>query len=283
MGTILSPGFPDFYPNSLNCTWTIEVSHGKGVHLVFHTFHLEENHDYLSITEDGNFQVPVARLTGSVLPPSVKAGLYGNFSAQLQFISDFSMSYEGFNITFSEYDLEPCEGPGVPASSRRMGLSFQVGDSLNFSCFPGYRLEGESKITCLGGGRRVWSNTLPRCIAECGASSLGPEGVLLSPNFPSNYNNNHECIYRITTEKGKGIRLKTESFSLQDGDYLKSHTSDACVQTRRESDKRSSRLDRRRARSADLEKIRRSQLMVVDDHWMTEYMRCFSARLRHGW
>ncbi|CAG5854549.1 unnamed protein product [Menidia menidia] len=157
-GTILSPGFPDFYPNSLNCTWTIEVSHGKGVHLVFHTFHLEGNHDYLSITEDGNFQVPVARLTGSVLPPSVKAGLYGNFSAQLRFISDFSMSYEGFNITFS---------------------------------------------------------------AECGASTLGPEGVLLSPNFPSNYDNNHECIYRIMTEKGKGISLKAESFLLQDGDYLK--------------------------------------------------------------
>lgn len=60
--------------------------------------------------------------------------------------------------------------------------------------------------------------------AECGASSLGPEGVLLSPNFPSNYDNNHECIYRITTEKGKGIRLKAESFSLQDGDYLKVRT-----------------------------------------------------------
>ncbi|XP_030598144.1 centriole, cilia and spindle-associated protein isoform X2 [Archocentrus centrarchus] len=59
-----------------------------------------------------------------------------------------------------------------------------------------------------------------------------------------------------------------------------SHTSDACVQTRRESDKRISKLDRRRARSADLEKIRRSQLTVVDDRWMTEYMRCFSARLR---
>ncbi|XP_035515239.1 centriole, cilia and spindle-associated protein [Morone saxatilis] len=58
-----------------------------------------------------------------------------------------------------------------------------------------------------------------------------------------------------------------------------SNTSDACVQTRRESDKRSSNLDRRRARSADLEKMR-SQLAVVDDRWMTEYMRCFSARLR---
>lgn len=68
-------------------------------------------------------------------------------------------------------------------------------------------------------------------VAECGASSVGPEGVLLSPNFPSNYDNNHECIYRVTTEKGKGIRLKAESFSLQDGDYLKvyahSHTQQA--------------------------------------------------------
>lgn len=73
---------------------------------MFHTFHLEENHDYLSITEDGNFQVPVVRLTGSVLPPSVKAGLFGNFTTQLRFISDFSMSYEGFNITFSGKDRE---------------------------------------------------------------------------------------------------------------------------------------------------------------------------------
>uniref|UniRef100_A0AAV2LT87 CUB and Sushi multiple domains 1 n=1 Tax=Knipowitschia caucasica TaxID=637954 RepID=A0AAV2LT87_KNICA len=220
-GTILSPGFPDFYPNSLNCTWTIEVSHGKGVHLVFHTFHLEENHDYLSISEDESFLVPVARLTGSVLPPSVKAGLFGNLTTQLRFISDFSMSYEGFNITFSEYDLEPCEDPGVPAFSRRMGFQFRVGDSLAFSCFQGYRLEGDSTIFCLGGGRRVWSNALPRCIAECGASSVGLEGVLLSPNFPSNYDNNHECIYRVTTEKGKGIRLRAESFLLQTGDYLK--------------------------------------------------------------
>ncbi|XP_037546550.1 centriole, cilia and spindle-associated protein [Nematolebias whitei] len=61
---------------------------------------------------------------------------------------------------------------------------------------------------------------------------------------------------------------------------MESNTSDACVQTRRDSDKRKSNPDRRRARSADLEKMRRAQLTVVDDRWMTEYMRCFSARLR---
>ncbi|EDM08947.1 rCG43134 [Rattus norvegicus] len=201
-GTVLSPGFPDFYPNSLNCTWTIEVSHGKGktkgVQMNFHTFHLESSHDYLLITEDGSFSEPVARLTGSVLPHTIKAGLFGNFTAQLRFISDFSISYEGFNITFAEYDLEPCDDPGVPAYSRRIGFQFGVGDTLAFTCFQGYRLE-----------------------AECGASVKGNEGTLLSPNFPSNYDNNHECIYKIETEAGKGIHLRARTFQLFEGDTLK--------------------------------------------------------------
>lgn len=72
-----------------------------GVQFNFHTFHLEDHHDYLLITENGSFTQPLARLTGSELPSTINAGLYGNFRAQLRFISDFSISYEGFNITFS--------------------------------------------------------------------------------------------------------------------------------------------------------------------------------------
>ncbi|XP_023614240.1 CUB and sushi domain-containing protein 2 [Myotis lucifugus] len=220
-GTILSPGFPDFYPNNLNCTWMIETSHGKGVFFTFHTFHLESGHDYLLITENGSFTQPLRQLTGSRLPAPISAGLYGNFTAQVRFISDFSMSYEGFNITFSEYDLEPCEEPEVPAYSIRKGLQFGVGDTLTFSCFPGYRLEGTARITCLGGRRRLWSSPLPRCVAECGNSVTGTQGTLLSPNFPANYNNNHECIYSIQTQPGKGIQLKARAFELSEGDVLK--------------------------------------------------------------
>lgn len=58
-------------------------------------------------------------------------------------------------------------------------------------------------------------------LAECGASVKGSEGTLLSPNFPSNYDNNHECIYKIETEAGKGIRLRAQSFQLFEGDTLK--------------------------------------------------------------
>ncbi|XP_027287231.1 CUB and sushi domain-containing protein 3 isoform X2 [Cricetulus griseus] len=220
-GTILSPGYPEFYPNSLNCTWTVDVTHGKGVQFSFHTFHLEDHHDYLLITENGSFTQPLARLTGSELPSTINAGLYGNFRAQLRFISDFSISYEGFNITFSEYNLEPCEDPGIPQYGSRVGFSFGVGDTLAFSCSLGYRLEGSSEITCLGGGRRVWSAPLPRCVAECGASATNNEGILLSPNYPLNYENNHECIYSLQVQAGKGINISARTFHLAQGDVLK--------------------------------------------------------------
>uniref|UniRef100_A0A671RXC0 CUB and sushi domain-containing protein 1-like n=1 Tax=Sinocyclocheilus anshuiensis TaxID=1608454 RepID=A0A671RXC0_9TELE len=220
-GTVLSPGFPDFYPHNLNCTWMIETSHGKGVQFIFHTFHLESPHDHLLVTENGSFSQPLWRLTGSTLPPLLSAGLFGNYTAQIRFLSDFSVSYEGFNITFSEYDLEPCEDPGVPPFSTRKGLQFGVGDALIFSCFPGYRLKGPARVVCLGGRRRVWSSPLPRCVAECGSSVTGKQGVLLSPNYPGYYGNNHECIYSIQTQPGKGIQLRARDFRLEEDDMLK--------------------------------------------------------------
>ncbi|XP_056264403.1 centriole, cilia and spindle-associated protein isoform X2 [Pseudoliparis swirei] len=48
------------------------------------------------------------------------------------------------------------------------------------------------------------------------------------------------------------------------------------VQTPRDSPKRGSVVERRRARSADLQQTSR----LADDRWVTEYMRCFSAQLR---
>lgn len=39
-GIILSPGYPELYPNSLNCTWTVEVSHGKGKRTLLIMLHI---------------------------------------------------------------------------------------------------------------------------------------------------------------------------------------------------------------------------------------------------
>ncbi len=58
-------------------------------------------------------------------------------------------------------------------------------------------------------------------LAECGATSVGSQGVLLSPNYPANYDNNHECIYHIETDRGKGIQITATTFQLHEGDFLK--------------------------------------------------------------
>lgn len=36
-----------------------------------------------------------------------------------------------------------------------------------------------------------------------------------------NYSNNHECIYSIQTQPGKGIQLAARAFELSEGDVLK--------------------------------------------------------------
>lgn len=59
------------------------------------------------------------------------------------------------------------------------------------------------------------------CLAECGSSVFNNEGILLSPNYPMNYDNNHECIYSIQVQAGKGINISARTFHLAQGDILK--------------------------------------------------------------
>lgn len=44
---------------------------------------------------------------------------------------------------------------------------------------------------------------------------------MLSPNYPLNYENNHECIYSIQVQAGKGINISARTFHLAQGDVLK--------------------------------------------------------------
>lgn len=90
---------------------------------------------------------------------------YMIFPVSLNITYIYTFSCYSFSV-FPEYDLEPCEDPGIPPYSTRKGLQYGVGDALIFSCFPGYRLEGPARVICLGGRRRVWSSPLPRCVGR---------------------------------------------------------------------------------------------------------------------
>ncbi|XP_040283141.1 centriole, cilia and spindle-associated protein [Bufo bufo] len=58
------------------------------------------------------------------------------------------------------------------------------------------------------------------------------------------------------------------------------HESALRAKNRRQKEKRKQMLQKQRARSADVERVLRRKPSPVDSPWMTEYMRCYSARAR---
>ncbi|GAA6101127.1 CUB and sushi domain-containing protein 1 [Tachysurus ichikawai] len=94
-----------------------------------------------------------------------------------------------------------CLDPGIPDRGKRKGTDFRRGATVHFSCDEGYELQGSKSITCM----RVtdnyvgWSDDRPICRAPmCGGQLRGPSGVITSPNFPVQYDNNANCTWIIT-------------------------------------------------------------------------------------
>uniref|UniRef100_A0A3B1JER3 Seizure related 6 homolog n=1 Tax=Astyanax mexicanus TaxID=7994 RepID=A0A3B1JER3_ASTMX len=60
---------------------------------------------------------------------------------------------------------EPCSNPGAPSTAIQSSEKafFQAGDTLTFSCRPGYQLLGEATIRCLPGHPSQWSGEPPAC------------------------------------------------------------------------------------------------------------------------
>lgn len=54
-----------------------------------------------------------------------------------------------------------CGDPGSPVNGKREGWLFQFGNTVNFTCSPGYKLEGPKTRTCLA--NQTWSKTQPIC------------------------------------------------------------------------------------------------------------------------
>lgn len=73
-------------------------------------------------------------------------------------------------------------------------------------------------------------NPRPSPAAECGSTVSNNEGVLLSPNYPMNYDNSHECVYSIQVQTGKGINITAGTFQLAQGDVLKVTATPHCGQ-----------------------------------------------------
>ncbi len=96
-GTIMSPNYPQKYPNNAKCEWIIDLDPGYFITLTFHKFILETeatcSFDWLTVQE-GN--TPILKACSGILPSDMKI----NGPVKIAFQTDSDNKFEGFHLTW---------------------------------------------------------------------------------------------------------------------------------------------------------------------------------------
>ncbi|KAM4819656.1 complement C1s subcomponent [Thomomys bottae] len=209
-GEILSPNYPQAYPNEVDKSWDIEVPEGFGVHLYFTHLDLELSedceYDFVQIMS-GSIQE--GKLCGrrprkSADSPIVEEFRVPSNKVQVTFKSDFSNEerFTGFAAYYVATDVDECtEFSDFPCShfcNNFIGGYF-------CSCPPEYFLYDDMR--------------------NCGVNCTGDvftalAGEIESPNYPSPYPENSRCEYRIALEEGFQVvvTLRREDFDVEPAD-----------------------------------------------------------------
>uniref|UniRef100_A0A8C7K6D5 CUB and Sushi multiple domains 3a n=1 Tax=Oncorhynchus kisutch TaxID=8019 RepID=A0A8C7K6D5_ONCKI len=217
-GTIESPGFPYGYPNGANCTWVIVAEQTNRIHIVFQSFAVEEEYDFLSLYDGhphpAHFRT---RLTGFQIPPPVTST--GSIFS-LRLTSDFAVSAHGFKMAYEVLMSSACGNPGVPPKGILNGTQFNIGNTIRYRCVTGYVLDGHPILTCVlnTGNMAVWDFPVPICRAEntCGGTLRGSSGIISSPEYLSDLSNAGECKWTVLADPGDTISLVFTDFQIED-------------------------------------------------------------------
>ncbi|XP_072307339.1 cubilin [Eucyclogobius newberryi] len=127
-GYITSPGYPQNYPQNMDCVWVITVPNGEAVQLDFHDdFYIEHTsncqYDYLEVRDGSDWSADLlSRLCGNTLPSTQRSS---GSSMTLRFRTDTSVTHKGFK---AQYSISTCGGrfigqtglihsPGFPGSN----------------------------------------------------------------------------------------------------------------------------------------------------------------------
>uniref|UniRef100_A0A8C2MI85 C1S n=1 Tax=Cricetulus griseus TaxID=10029 RepID=A0A8C2MI85_CRIGR len=209
-GEILSPNYPQAYPNEIEKTWDIEVPEGFGIRLYFTHLDMElsENCEYdsVQIISGG---VEEGRLCGQRTSKNANSPIVEEFQMpynklQVIFRSDFSNEerFTGFAAYYAAVDINECtDFTDVPCShfcNNFIGGYF-------CSCPPEYFLHDDMRncgVNCSG-------NVFTALIGE-----------ISSPNYPSPYPENSRCEYQILLEEGFQVvvTIRREDFDVEPAD-----------------------------------------------------------------
>ncbi|KAI8501685.1 hypothetical protein Bbelb_209560 [Branchiostoma belcheri] len=178
-GYIMSPFYPNLYPNGIDCSWIITSPSSTAIQLDFvETFDIEYGancaYDYVKVFEG---RISVSSILGSFcgtdLPTRVRT--VGNVMT-VQFRTDSSVQQTGFKVKYSI--TVQCPIPTAPANGALISTGpTYYRDIVTFTCDPGYELNGAAILTCQAD--TTWSHPVPTCtLVQCPALTAPVNGVL---------------------------------------------------------------------------------------------------------
>ncbi|NXT82372.1 C1S protein, partial [Zapornia atra] len=203
-GEILSPNYPQVYPNDVQKSWEIQVPSGYGIRLYFTHMDLEPSqnceYDFVKILSAGQVE---GVLCGRKKPRAPGSSIVEEFhipydTLTMSFQSDFSNEerFTGFAAYYVAVDLDECsdfvEEPCSHYCNNYIGGYF-------CTCPPDYFLYKDNKT----------------CGVNCsGSVYTEPSGEISSPNYPNDYPENSRCAYRVSLRPGYFVTL-----TIPNGDF----------------------------------------------------------------
>lgn len=206
-GEILSPNYPQAYPNEVEKSWDLEVPEGYGIRLYFTHVDIELSEDcaYDSVRIMSG-DIEEGKLCGQRTSKNPNSPIVEEFQVptnklRVTFTSDFSNEerFTGFAAYYVAVDIDECtEFADVPCShfcNNFLGGYF-------CSCPPEYFLHDDMETCGVNCSGDIFTELI---------------GEITSPNYPSPYPENSRCEYRILLEEGFQVvvTLRREDFDVE--------------------------------------------------------------------
>ncbi|KAF4020903.1 hypothetical protein G4228_012390 [Cervus hanglu yarkandensis] len=184
-GVITSPDFPNPYPKSSECLYTIELEEGFMISLQFEDIFDIEDHpevscpyDYIKIKAGPKVLGPYC---GEKAPEPINTQSH---SVQILFRSDNSGENRGWRLSYRATGNEcPKLQPPIHGKIEPLQTTYSFKDQVLISCDTGYKVLKDNvemdtfQMECLKDG--MWSNRIPTCkIADCGTPAELENGVV---------------------------------------------------------------------------------------------------------
>ncbi|POI24276.1 hypothetical protein CIB84_011974 [Bambusicola thoracicus] len=209
-GEILSPNYPQAYPNDLQESWEIQVPPGYGIRLYFTHLDLEPSqnceYDSVKILSGGRVERLLCGRKKTHAPGSaIVEEFYIPYNTlTMTFQSDFSNEerFTGFAAYYVAVDLDECTDFVEELCSHY--CNNYIGGYF-CTCPPDYFLY-EDKKTC---GVNCSGNVFTE-----------PSGEIASPNYPNQYPENSQCKYQVALRPGYFVALtiRSEDFDVEPAD-----------------------------------------------------------------